>query len=251
MRTDDYRTGVPYWAQLSTTDPAAAASFYEAMFGWHLPAGDTGVCELGGIAASAIETAAADQPSQWTAYLSAEDLEVALNRVVAAGGTQVEAPRASASGHRVARFADPSGAVIGLFARGLSAAALVNEPGALIWGELITDDVQASAEFYRGAFGWDVSEATGPLNRREWLVDGRPIAGLLPRPAAMPAEIAVYWDTYFGTADPDAAIRLATTLGATVLMGPADVEIGRIGVFADPTGAAFSVLAPPTTTTGE
>jgi predicted enzyme related to lactoylglutathione lyase len=67
----------------------------------------------------------------------------------------------------------------------------------------------------------------------------------------MPAEIAVYWDTYFGTADPDAAIRLATTLGATVLMGPAEVEIGRIGVVADPTGAAFSVLAPPPTTTGE
>jgi predicted enzyme related to lactoylglutathione lyase len=67
----------------------------------------------------------------------------------------------------------------------------------------------------------------------------------------MPAEMPVYWDTYFGTADPDAAIKLAATLGATVLMGPADVEIGRIGVFADPTGAAFSVLAPRTTTSGE
>ena len=97
--------------------------------------------------------------------------------------------------------------------------------------------MQASAEFYRGAFGWDLSEPSGPLNRREWLVDGRPIAGLLPRPAAMPAETPVYWDTYFGTADPDAAITLAATLGATVLMGPVDVEIGRIGVFADPTGA--------------
>jgi predicted enzyme related to lactoylglutathione lyase len=111
--------------------------------------------------------------------------------------------------------------------------------------------VQASAEFYRDAFCWDLSEPSGPLRRREWLVDDRPIAGLLPRPAAMPAEVPVYWDTYLGTADPDAAIRLAATLGATVLMGPADVEIGRIGVFADPTGAVFSVLAPATTTTGE
>jgi predicted enzyme related to lactoylglutathione lyase len=251
MKTDDYRSGVPYWAQLSTPDPAAAASFYEAMFGWHLPAGQTGVCELGGVAASVIESAAADEPSKWTTYLYAEDLEAALDHVVATGGTQVQAPREAASGHRVAKFADPSGAVIGLFARGSSGAALVNEPGALIWGELITDDVQASAEFYRGAFGWDLSEPSGPLNRREWLVDGRPIAGLLPRPAAMPAEMPVYWDTYFGTADPDAAIKLAATLGATLLMGPADVEIGRIGVFADPAGAVFSVLAPPTTTSGE
>jgi predicted enzyme related to lactoylglutathione lyase len=250
MRTDDYRSGVPYWAQLSTTDPAAAASFYEAMFGWHLPAGETGVCELGGVTASVIETAA-DESSKWTTYLYAEDLEVALDRAVAAGGTQIEVPRGSASGHRVAKFADPSGAVIGLFARGSSGATLVNEPGALIWSELITDDVQASAEFYRRAFGWDLSEPAGPLNRREWLVDGRSVAGLLPRPAAMPAEMPVYWDTYFGTADPDAAVGLAVTLGATVLMGPADVEIGRIGVLADPTGAAFSVLAPPTTNTGE
>jgi predicted enzyme related to lactoylglutathione lyase len=251
MKTDDYRSGVPYWAQLSTSDPAAAASFYEAMFGWQLPGGQTGVCELGGVAASVIETATADEPSKWTTYLYAEDLEAALDHVVATGGAQVQAPRESASGHRVAKFADPSGAVIGLFARGSSAATLVNEPGALIWGELITDDVQASAEFYRGAFGWDLSEPSGPLNRREWLVDGRPIAGLLPRPAAMPAEMPVYWDTYFGTADPDAATQLAATLGATVLMGPADVEIGRIAVFADPTGAIFSVLAPATTTSGE
>ena len=154
MKTDDYRTGVPYWAQLSTPDPAAAASFYEAMFGWHLPAGQTGVCELGGVAVSVIDAAAADPQSKWTTYLYAEDLEAALDHVVATGGTQVEAPRESASGHRVAKFADPSGAVIGLFAPGSSGAALVNEPGALIWGELITDDVQASAEFYRGAFGW-------------------------------------------------------------------------------------------------
>jgi predicted enzyme related to lactoylglutathione lyase len=251
MKTADYRDGVPYWTQLSTSDPAAAASFYKAMFGWHLPAGETGVCELGGVAASVIEPAAADQPSKWTTYLYADDLEVALDRVVAAGGTQIEAPRESAGGHRVAKFADPSGAVIGLFARGASGAALVNEPGALIWSELITDGVQASAEFYRRALGWDLSEPAGPLNRREWLVDGRPVAGLLPRPAAMPAETPVYWDTYFGTADPDAALRLAATLGATVLMGPADVEIGRIGVLADPTGAVFSVLAPPTTNTGE
>jgi predicted enzyme related to lactoylglutathione lyase len=244
MKSADYRTGVPYWAQLSTTNPAAAASFYEAMFGWHLPGGQTGVCELDGVAVSVIETAAAHQPSKWTTYLYAEDLEAAFDRVVAAGGTQIETPRGSASGHRVATFADPNGAVVGLFARGSSSALLSNQPGALIWGELISDDVRASAEFYRDAFGWNLSKPVGPLNRREWLVDGRPIAGLLPRPAAMPAEMPVYWDTYFGTVDADSAIRLAASLGATVLMGPADVEIGRIGVFADPAGAVFSVLAP-------
>ena len=56
MKTDDYRSGVPYWAQLSTTDPAAAASFYEAMFGWQPARGGTGVFEVGGVPAGVIET---------------------------------------------------------------------------------------------------------------------------------------------------------------------------------------------------
>jgi predicted enzyme related to lactoylglutathione lyase len=107
VNTDNYRAGVPYRAELARTDPAAAALFYEAMFGWHLPASGTGVCEIGGVAVSAIETAATDQSSRWTTYVYAEDVEAAHDQGIAAGGTQFEAPRASASGRQVAKLADP------------------------------------------------------------------------------------------------------------------------------------------------
>ena len=34
MKIETYRPGVPYWAQLTTDDPAAARAFYRALFGW-------------------------------------------------------------------------------------------------------------------------------------------------------------------------------------------------------------------------
>jgi len=52
------------------------------------------------------------------------------------------------------------------------------------------------------------------------------------------------WDTWFGSADPDGAARLAPDLGGTLLMGPVDTEHGRLGVLTDPSGAVFSVFAP-------
>jgi predicted enzyme related to lactoylglutathione lyase len=175
-----------------------------------------------------------------------DDIEQTLDRIIAEGGRLVRPPRAAAAGRRAATFTDTAGVVLGLFELGSAQPSVVGEPGALIWGELITDDVEASAAFYRAAFGWELSSPEGPLHRRVWLVDGQRIAGLLPRPEAMAPEVPVYWDTWFGSADPDGAARLAPDLGGTVLMGPVDTEHGRISVLTDPSGAVFSVSAPAT-----
>lgn len=81
-------------------------------------------------------------------------------------------------------------------------------------------------------------------DRREWQLGGRSIAGLLPRPPAMPAEIPPYWDVYFAVEDPSATAEAAARLGGTVLLPPTDIAHGHIAVFADPAGAVFSVTAP-------
>ena len=36
-------------------------------------------------------------------------------------------------------------------------ASLVNEPGAMVWNELVTPDLEASKEFYSGLFGWTIT----------------------------------------------------------------------------------------------
>ena len=252
MNIETYRPGVPYWAELTSDDPVAARAFYGALLGWRFanvdPANADGavICALGDSPVGVIERTRDDQPSRWTTYLYVDDIEQTLGRIIAQGGKPVRPPRASADGRRVATFTDPAGVVLGLFELGSARPSVVGEPGALIWGELITDDVEASAAFYRAVFGWELSSPEGPLNRREWLVGGQRIAGLLPRPPAMPPEVPVYWDTWFGSADPDGAARLAPDLGGTLLMGPVDTEHGRLVVLTDPSGAVFSVFAPRT-----
>jgi predicted enzyme related to lactoylglutathione lyase len=250
MKIETYRPGVPYWAELTSDDPAAARAFYGQLLGWRFadvdPADADGavICALGDVPVASIERARDGQPSRWTSYLCVDDIEQTLGRIIAEGGRLVRPPRASADGRRVATFTDPAGVVLGLFELASAQPSVVREPGALIWGELITDDVEASAAFYRAVFGWELSSPEGPLNRREWLVGGERIAGLLPRPPAMPPEVPVYWDTWLGSADPDGAARLAPDLGGTLLMGPVDTEHGRLGVLTDPSGAVFSVFAP-------
>jgi predicted enzyme related to lactoylglutathione lyase len=251
MKIETYRPGVPCWAELTSDDPAAARAFYGALLGWRFadadPANADGavICALGDSPVGVIELAGDGQPSRWTSYLNVDDIEQTLGRIVAEGGTLVRPPRAAVGGRRVATFTDAAGVVLGLLELGAAQPRVVGEPGALIGGELITDDVEASAAFYRAVFGWELGSPKGPLSRREWLVGGQPIAGLLPRPEAMPPEVPVYWDTWFGSADPDGAARHAPDLGGTLLMGPVDTEHGRLTVLTDPSGAVFSVAAPP------
>jgi predicted enzyme related to lactoylglutathione lyase len=250
VKIETYRPGVPYWAELTSDDPAAVRGFYGRLLGWRStdvdPADADGavICALGDVAVALIERGGDGRPSKWTSYLYVDDIKQTLGRIIAEGGKLVRPPRASAGGRRVATFTDPAGVVLGLFELRSAQPSVVSEPGALIWGELITDDVEASAAFYRAVFGWELSSPEGPLNRRGWLVAGQRIAGLLPRPAAMPPEVPVYWDTWFGSANPDGAARAAPDLGGTLLMGPVDTEHGRLGVLTDPSGAVFSVFAP-------
>jgi uncharacterized protein len=58
----------------------------------------------------------------------------------------------------------------------------------------------------------------------------------------MPADMPPNWGVYFAVADTDATVGKAQELGASVFMGPTDIEPGRFAVLADNVGAVFSVL---------
>ena len=50
------------------------------------------------------------------------------------------------------------------------------------------------------------------------------------------------WVTYIATADADASAKAITGAGGTALAEPFDVmDVGRMGVFMDPTGGAFAI----------
>ena len=96
------------------------------------------------------------QPTAWTTYVSVEDAEATAAAVKEAGGTVIVEPMEVMDLGTMAVFADPAGAVFGVWQPGtFPGAGLVNEPGAIAWNELNTRDLAGAKEFYGAVFGWD------------------------------------------------------------------------------------------------
>lgn len=121
--------------------------------------------------------------------------------------------------------------------------------GVPCWVETLQPDPRAALGFYGPLLGWEFSDA-GPMPGDlpgEYFVaaaDGRAVAGIgaLPDLGGPPLPV---WNTHVCVNDADAAVGLATTAGAALLLGPLDVSgAGRLAVLVDPTGAPFSVWEP-------
>jgi predicted enzyme related to lactoylglutathione lyase len=112
-------------------------------------------------------------------------------------------------------------------------------PGTPSWVDLGTTDVAGAAAFYGGLFGWTLDEL-GPEAGGYGIFrkNGKQVAGVGPATDAGPG---TSWVTYFAADADDAASRVAAN-GGQVVAAPMDVmDQGRMAVFADPTGAFFSV----------
>ena len=118
--------------------------------------------------------------------------------------------------------------------------------GKVIFVELVTPDIAAAERFYAGLFGWTYqnAQAGGTTYAEAYLVDGRPVAGLIQRDVPAGQHRQPAWLTFFASRDVDATRSVAVQRGAKVLFEPHDIpNRGRQAVFADPQGAVFAVLA--------
>ena len=114
---DSYAQGTPNWVDLQTTDQAGAKAFYGGIFGWSYD----------------------DQPMDAGAVYSIAKIGDA--QVGPAGGTVAMEPFDVMDAGRMAFVMDPSGAAVALWQAGQHiGAGLVNEPGTVVWNELITND---------------------------------------------------------------------------------------------------------------
>jgi hypothetical protein len=249
MRMDAYEQGVPSWVDLGSPDPQGAADFYGALFGWECPEGppETGgyrVCTIGDAPVAGLGPQQNPGPPVWASYVNVDDADAITEKIIANGGSVIVPPMDVMDFGRMAVYADPIGAVISVWQPGTHpGAGVVNEPGTLSWNELVTTDVDASTAFYGAVFGWGAeTHGEGAGAYTEWQVGGRSIAGMMLKPAMMPAEIPPHWSVYFAVADTDNAVARVTELGGTVVMPPMDIEPGRFAVVSDPTGGVFNVI---------
>ncbi len=247
MQMDRYDDGVPSWVDCSSPDLGATKEFYGRLLEWEFQdgppeAGGYSIATLGGRSVAGVGPQMnPDFPPAWLTYVNVASADEAASRVTANGGQVFMPPMDVMTAGRMGIFADPQGAVIGVWQPGdHTGAGLVNEPGTWCWSELVTTDVAAAAAFYGAVFGW-TTEAQGDYH--EWKVGGRSVGGMMPKPEQMPAEVPPHWGVYFAVADCDLAVQQITELGGSVMMGPTDIEPGRFAVALDPVGAPFNVLA--------
>lgn len=148
------------------------------------------------------------------------------------------------AGH-MAVIVDPTGAVVCLWqANQHVGSELVNEHGALIWNELLTDDIETATTFYKAVFGLDTEEqdmGDGMIYTLLKVGDDM-VAGVMPPPMeGMPN----HWSVYFAVDDMDAAVATVHENGGTVMGEPFHVPgVGHMAAVADPQGAMFMLMQP-------
>ena len=242
-----YEHGVPSWVDMGAPDPQAALGFYSQLLGWEgqdlgEEAGHYTIVSKGGKMVAAISPAQQPGPPWWSTYVNVDDVDQVTKKVEAAGGEVIVAPMDVMTAGRMAVYRDTTGAFISAWQpRDHLGAQLVNEPGTFTWCELATSDLEESKRFYGEVFGWGWG---GAPEYAEAQVSGRTVAGVMPRPETIPAEVPDHWLVYFAVSDVDADAAKAQSLGATQLVEPTDIpDTGRFAVFLDPQGAAFALFA--------
>jgi len=244
------------WAELATSDPAAAKTFYKSLFGWSAmdtPMGPGSedvysTLQLGGKAIGALYKMRPDQASQgvpphWLTYVTVASADESAKKARSLGGKVLAEPFDVMTFGRMAVLQDPVGATFAIWqARDHIGAQRVNEPGAFCWMELMTPDAARAKAFYKGLFGWGLKESTDGMPYTEIQLAGRSIGGIFTPPPEM-GKMPPAWGVYWQVDDCDATAKKAKSTGATLAVEPKDIpHVGRFAVIADPQGAMFSII---------
>ena len=117
-------------------------------------------------------------------------------------------------------------------------------PGAFCWIELGTTDQKAAKEFYGKLFGWtfvDMPMGEGAAYTM-FKLKGRDVGAAYTLDPRQHPGVPPHWMIYVATADADATAKRSAELGGEVTAAAFDVlDVGRMAVLKDPTGAVCSV----------
>jgi predicted enzyme related to lactoylglutathione lyase len=252
-RDTPWPDGYPCWFDLMTPDLAAAREFYGGLFGWEFEdAGEAAnhytLARRDGRVAAAIFPQHGDmvgRPPAWTTYIATSSADDACARAEEAGGLVINGPFDVMVG-RMAVVQDPTGGIFALWQAGQRGGVEVaNEPGTVVWNELMTREYDRAKAFYAHVFGYTFTEVgEADLAYATLDIDGRPVGGIGALADDIPKEVPSHWRIYFAVADADETLTLATTLGGGILRPAHDAAYGRWGDVSDGQGAMFSVIKP-------
>jgi predicted enzyme related to lactoylglutathione lyase len=251
-----HEPGTFSWAELATSDPAAAKAFYTAIFGWTFvdspmgPGPDEVYTRLqkdgkdvGALYKMRPEQRAQGVPPNWLSYVTVERADESAKKAKEQGGAILSEPFDVMTFGRMALIQDPGGAMFAIWQPGQHIGAeRINEPGSLGWQELWTRDTGKAGKFYAGLFGWRVAPASFDPGYTEFWRGDAPAAGMTAMPSEMTG-VPPHWAVYWRVENCDATVATALRLGGRALTGPQDIPtVGRFAALADPQGATFSII---------
>ena len=259
QRTTSRDTGAPAWIDLSTRDIEGAKAFYAELFGWTFE--DSGGEEfahyqfilrdgepIGGLMSTVGMTCpeGGQLPTEWVVYLTVTDIDAAARAVETTGGGVVVPAMPVGDAGSMGVAIDPAGAAIGLWQAGdFAGFEPSSRPGSPVWFEAMSQNLDAVTPFYRDVFGWQLHEMPGDWR---YVTNGDPqvaTAGIGDARGVVAEGTPSYWRVYLSTADLDGDIHRLRGLDGAVLDGPVDSPHGRVATVADPQGASFQLLQPP------
>lgn len=121
-------------------------------------------------------------------------------------------------------------------------------PGTFSWVDLATTDPEDAKGFYAAVLGWEYEDrdAGGGATYTQASREGDAVAGLYAQPEQQRAQgVPPFWFNYVTVESADAASVRVGELGGDVHVEPFDVlDVGRMAVVADPTGAMLGLWEP-------
>lgn len=250
-KIESYTPGSFCWAELATSDPAAAKHFYGEMFGWNpvdnpMPQGVYTLFQADGLDAAAVFSAPPGVPVHWGIYFAVASADESAALVTSAGGKIMAGPFDAHDFGRMAVAQDPQGAVFSMWQAKRSIGATYGGPlNQVMWPELATPDPEGAVAFYSRLFGWKTQPETGVAEAQytEWLHGNSHIGGLLPMKGDHWQGVPPHWSMYVTVSNCDERASRAVQLGGKVCVPPTDIpNTGRFSAIGDPQGAMFNII---------
>jgi predicted enzyme related to lactoylglutathione lyase len=115
-------------------------------------------------------------------------------------------------------------------------------PGAVVWADLVTSDVETAVDFYSGVFGWDIRRSADP-NYVEMMHNGKVICAVARFDDEDVAPGNARWLVSISVTDVDETAGKVEQHGGGVLEAPEDFpDRGRFAVISDSQGALLMLL---------
>jgi predicted enzyme related to lactoylglutathione lyase len=235
------------WYVLLASDPAAAAAFYCAAFGWTMEATEgSSVVTLadsqGAVVASVEEPPAelARMGTLWVPGFGTSEPDGVRGQVLAGGAHLVDADNAVGLNGGMDLVIDPWGAVFGLVATGGSKSSLRS---GTVHIELATTVPADAEKFYR-----DVLEVTfeqgddDPFGFRPMFTPaGVWLGGIIDHSGFYRSAAAPKWTPYFLVGDVEVEVSRVLEFGGVMQIPPASSPFDRYAVIEDPTGGRLGL----------